>query len=265
MISQTVLERWFLIRIRRPQAAAQLFCLPYAGGGAAVFGGWSGALGDEVEVNAVALPGRERRTAEEPAIDPVRIAEAIAARADRRYALFGHSMGAALAFEVVRELRRAGSTLPARLFVGGCRPPDRSHGDSVFGGLSKLDDGSLLDRLVAGGGLPVEVLAEPELLELLIPVFRADFAWLDGYEFRPEPPLPTPVTAFAATGDDSALPDVMDGWRRHTAADFALHVLAGGHFFLDDHLALLGEIIRADLLPGQPGARRCESARISGG
>ena len=247
MIGELVLERWFRTRIRCPQAAAQLFCLPYAGGGAAVFAGWPEALGEQVEVNAVALPGRERRTAEEPAIDPVCIAEAIAARADRPYALFGHSMGAALAFEVVRELRRAGGTLPSRLFVGGCRPPDRSHGDTVFGGLSRLDDDGLLDRLVAGGGLPVEVLAERELLELLIPVFRADFAWLDGYQFREEPPLPVPVTAFAGTGDDSALPEVMDGWRRHTAAGFALHPLPGGHFFLDDHLALLGEVIRADL------------------
>jgi surfactin synthase thioesterase subunit len=247
MISETGLDRWFLTRMPRPQAAAQLFCLPYAGVGAAVFARWPKALGEDVEVSAVALPGRERRTAEEPAIDPARIAEAIAARADRPYALFGHSMGAAVAFEVVRELRRAGSVLPAVLFVSGCRPPDRSHADTIFGGLSKLDDDGLLDRLVAGGGLPVEVLAERELLELLIPVFRTDFAWLDDYQLRAEPPLPNPVTAFAGSGDESAPPDAMDGWRRHTTADFTLHVLPGGHFFLDEHLALLGEVIRADL------------------
>jgi surfactin synthase thioesterase subunit len=247
MISETGRERWFLTRAPRPQAAAQLFCLPYAGVGAAIFAGWPEALGDEVEVNAVALPGRERRTVEEPVIDPARIAQAIAERADRPYALFGHSMGGVLAFEVIRELRQAGRTLPVRLFVGGCRPPDRSRGDSVFGGLSELDDDGLLDRLVAAGGLPVEILAERELLELLLPVFRVDFAWLDGYEYRAGPPLPIPVTAFAGTGDDSALPDVMDGWRRHTVADFALHVLPGGHFFLDDHLALLSDVIRADL------------------
>ena len=265
MISGAGLERWFRTRIRRPQAGALLFCLPYAGGSGTVFAEWPAALGAEIEVNAVALPGREGRAAEQPAVDPARVAKAIASRADRRYALFGHSMGAAVAFEVVRELRRAGSVLPARLFVGGCRPPDRSHGDSIFGGLSRLDDGLLLDRLVAAGGLPAEVLAERELLELLLPVFRVDFAWLDGYEFQPEPPLPTPVTAFAGASDDSALPEVMDGWRRHTAGDFTLHVLPGGHFFLNSHLARLGEVIRAELVAGQPGDDRRAPAHLPGG
>jgi surfactin synthase thioesterase subunit len=175
MISRAVSELWFSSRARRPLAALQLFCLPYAGGGASVFAAWPRALGENIEVNAVALPGRERRMAEEPAVDLRAVAEAIAARADRPYALFGHSMGAILAFEGARELRRAGSTLSVRLFVSGCQAPDLPRVDIAYAGLSEADDDELLDRLVAGGGLPAEIMAERELLALLIPVFRADF------------------------------------------------------------------------------------------
>lgn len=249
---------WFLTRVPRPEAAIRLYCLPYAGGGAAMYNAWSAALGIDVEVNAVMLPGRGSRTREPAVIDPAAIAAAITEHADRRFALYGHSMGARLCFEIVRELRRCGAALPHRLFVSGCRAPDMTDGNGRYDGLSRLTDAELVRKLALGGGIPEPVLAEPELLELLTPVFRADFTWLDAYRYADEPPLPVPITAFAGQDDtDGAPPDTVAGWSRHTSAGFELHVLPGGHFFVDDLLPQLSALIRAGL--GAPSDGRTDS------
>jgi surfactin synthase thioesterase subunit len=247
----TAAKRWFLTPKPLPDADYQLFCLSYAGGGAPVYRSWPAALGERIEIDAAVLPGRPGRGAEPPEVDPDALAAAIADRADRPFALYGHSMGALLGFEVVRALRRRGERLPERLFVGGHAAPDTSRAGDVYDGLSFLDDDGLLDRLVAAGGLPAAVLGERELLELLLPVFRADFGWLDGYAYTPEPALPVPVTAFAGVDDPSAPPRVMREWARHTSAEFALHALPGGHFFLDEQLPALSTLIRAGL-PARP-------------
>jgi surfactin synthase thioesterase subunit len=243
-----VADRWFVTQLRRPRAPVQLLCLPYAGAGAGAYAAWPRTLGVDVEVSALMLPGRERRWAEPPCVDPVAVAAAVATRVDRPYALFGHSMGARLAFEVIRELRRAGGALPVRLFVSGCPAPDEPHtGDDPYDGWSELDDDELVRRLSAAGGVAPEILAEPELLALLLPVLRADFEWIDGYRYRAEPPLPVPVSAFAGDEDHAAPPARLAGWRRQTTGDFTLRVLAGGHFFLVDRRAELAGLIRADL------------------
>lgn len=246
---------WFWTPRPRPDAAIRLFCFPYAGAGASAFRRWPAALGAGVEMRAVQLPGRESRIAEPPEVDPPELASALAKQlagaepGRRRYALFGHSMGGRLAFEVVRALRELAAPLPERLYVSGCRPPDIA-GAGILDGLSKLDDGALVDRLRADGHLPAAVAAEPELLELLLPVFRADFGWLDGYRFRPQPPLPVPVTGFAGS-DDRAVPAAqMPGWQRHTSAGYRQHTLPGGHFFLHERLADLAAVIRADTAVG---------------
>lgn len=242
-------DEWFVTRVRRPRAPLQLLCMPYAGAGAGAYVGWPDALGLDVEVSALMLPGRERRMGEEPDVDPVRVADAVSVRVDRPYALFGHSMGGRLAFEVTRELRRRGEAMPVRLFVGGCAAPDepRDRGGR-YDGLSELADDELIGRLAEGGGVPPEVMASPELLELLLPVFRADLSWIDGYNFQDEPALPVPITGFAGDLDKAAPPARMGGWCRLTTAGFTLRVIAGGHFFLHDRLAQMASLIRADLL-----------------
>jgi surfactin synthase thioesterase subunit len=248
---------WFVCSAPRPDAPVRLFCLPYAGAGASVYRRWPEALGPGVEVQAVQLPGRESRILERPVIEPADVAAAVAAMSDRPYALYGHSMGARLGFEVVRALRGMGAPLPVRLYVGACRAP-HLRGDGPFDGLSPLPDDELLDRLAAGGGVPAEVLAEPELVELLLPALRCDFRWLDEYVHTPQPPLPVPVVAFAATDDVVVTDEEVCAWRQH-ADRFTLHRLDGGHFFLHERLGELAGLLTADLraavgtVPAEPG------------
>lgn len=247
-------DDWFITMLRRPHAPVQLFCLPHAGAGAAAYVKWPSAAGDGVEIHAFVPPGRERRITEKPEVDPARIAEAVAARADRPFALFGHSMGARVAFEVVRALRRSGGPLPCRLLVSGCTAPDAGNVGGPYEDLSGLGDEELLAAVVRGGAMPEEILAERDLLDLLLPAFRADFAWLDAYAYRAEPPLPVPVSAFAGQADPSATPLHMERWRRHTAAGFVLRTFDGGHFFHQLHLDAVLRLIRADLATDTTGA-----------
>jgi surfactin synthase thioesterase subunit len=245
--SAVPLARWFAAA-PRPSALAMLFCLPYAGAGTVVFHGWAAALGPDVDVQPVVLPGRQTRIAEPPGIDVAALAGALAARADRPYAIYGHSLGGRLGFEAVRELRRRGGPLPLRLYVGGCRPPDLAGQPDPYAGISRLGEEELVARLARLGGMPEELLAEPELLDLVLPAVRADLAWLDGYRYRPEPPLPVPIVAFAGDADPVVMPDDMRGWARHTSAGFSLRTEPGDHFFLHPRLHALAAAVRADLL-----------------
>jgi surfactin synthase thioesterase subunit len=244
---QALRDLWLGNAEPRPTAEVQLFCLPYAGSGASAFRAWQAAFGPRVEVLPVQLPGREQRMRERPAVEPARVAAVIAAAADRPYAVFGHSMGGRLGFEVVRELRRTGGPLPARLYPSATNPPHLPT-SGPFAGLSRMDDGELTRRLAEGGGVPAEVLAVPELFTLFLPVLRADLGWVDDYVYTDGPPVPVPVVAFAGEEDPVAPPDRMAGWQRHTEATFRLHVLPGGHFFLHEHVDRLAGLITGDLL-----------------
>ncbi|MEU6075097.1 alpha/beta fold hydrolase [Micromonospora sp. NPDC047074] len=237
---------WFLSAGGWHPAPVQLFCLPYAGGGASVFRRWQDELGPDVEVLPVQLPGRENRISENPVFQVGDVADAVHERIRGPYAIYGHSMGGRVGFEVVRELRRAGRPLPLRLYVGGARAPHVT-GQSHFDGLSRLDDDQLLRRLQEGGGLPAGLLEHRELVELLLPLLRADFGRVDGYRYVPDEPLPMPIVAFNGRDDHSVTSEQSDGWREHTAAGFTLHEIDGGHFFLNERLPDLLATIRADL------------------
>jgi surfactin synthase thioesterase subunit len=242
-----VTTRWLAFPGPRPEADVRLFCLPFAGAGASAFREWPHAFGPRVEIAGVRLPGREQRISEPPVVEPAEIAAAIAGAVDRPFAIFGHSMGACLAFEVVRELRRTGAPLPLRLYASGAGPPHLPV-TGPFAGLSTVDDHELMTRVAEGGGVPSSVLAVPELFALFLPVLRADLTWVDGYTYTDGPPLPVPVVAFAGETDPVAPPTSMGGWRDHTTAGLTLHTLPGGHFFVVDQLPRLAALIEDDLL-----------------
>ena len=245
---------WFVIPQPRPDAAVRLFCLPYAGAGASAYRRWPAAIGPDIEVVAVQLPGRENRILEDPQFGHAEVAEladAIQAHHDGPYALYGHSLGGWHAYEITRHLHRTGGTLPVKLYTGGCRAP-HIPATGTFAGLSTLDDDALLARVTQGGGLSEDVLAEPELLELLLPVLRADFTYLDRYTHTDDDPLPVPVVAYAGRADTAvALADIRP-WDRHTSAGCTVQEIDGNHFFLHD-AGRVTELLAKDLLSALPG------------
>jgi surfactin synthase thioesterase subunit len=243
---------WFVIPRPRPDAAVRLFCLPYAGAGASAFRRWPDAFGADIEVRSVQLPGRENRITEDPRFDLAELAAAILACGDRPYALYGHSLGGRHAFELVRHLHRTGGALPVKLYVGGCRAPHVPVTGN-FAGLSTVDEDELLRRIADGGGLSEEVLAEPELVELLLPVLRADFTILDEYVFTEGEPLPVPVVAYAGRRDTALSLADIQAWERHAGAGLTVEEVDGDHFFLHDDASRVTELLAKDLLSSLPG------------
>ncbi|GAA4103336.1 thioesterase [Nonomuraea soli] len=230
-----------------------MFCLPFSGGGASAYNGLQRTLATHASAPAhvvpLQLPGRENRIAEPPVFSVEDIADEIAPATGEPYALYGHSMGARVAFEVVRELRRRGLPLPVRLYVGGAHPP---HARVPLAAIVDLPDDAFIEQLIRRAGAMPLLRTEPEIQELLLPVLRADLGWLRRYRFRPEAPLEVPVVAFTGLGDhELTLADVA-GWARHGTAGFRLRVLRGGHLFVRDDAAELAALIAADLAEGPP-------------
>ncbi|HLN63006.1 MAG TPA: alpha/beta fold hydrolase [Symbiobacteriaceae bacterium] len=216
-----------------PEPPVRLFCFPYAGGGAAVFSHWPEVLGRHAAVYALQLPGHWSRMAEQPVrrlFPLVRgIAEEMLAYVASPFALFGHSMGALVAFELARLLRRKYGLCPTHLFVSGFRPP---HLPDPHPALYRLPDCELLDRLKTLGGTPNELLADSELLSMLLPVIRADLEVCGTYAYTDDVPLPCPITALGGVDDPLVQSEQMDQWQRHTSSFFRLHLFPGDHFYL---------------------------------
>ncbi|MGK5533239.1 thioesterase II family protein [Streptomyces sp. URMC 129] len=216
-----------------PRAAVRLFCLPYAGGAAAAYRAWGALAPAPVQVCPVEIPGRGRRLGEPPfgRLRPLvgALADALTGHLDRPFALFGHSMGGLLAFELTRTLRRRGLRLPEHLFVSGAAPPDEPRTRPP---LHAAPDAQVKAELRRLGGTPRHLLDDDELMELALPVLRADFSVLETYTCRAEPPLPVPMTVFGGTTDPLVPAASLHGWRRQAGAGARLVLLPGGHFFL---------------------------------
>jgi medium-chain acyl-[acyl-carrier-protein] hydrolase len=236
---------WLFRPMVRPDAIMRLFCFPYAGVGAAVYRAWPGHLPQGVEVCAVQPPGREGRLREAPLTSFRDLVDAavggLRAYFDRPFALFGHSMGALLAFEVARALVARGEVPPVHLFVSGRRAP---HLPAPHAAITHLGhDAFVAEVRRRYDGIPEEVLRNPDLMELLVPTLRADMMALEGYTHVAGAPLECPITAYGGSDDPEATEPEIAAWAPYSRAAFRYRILPGNHFFIQaSRAAVAGEV-----------------------
>jgi medium-chain acyl-[acyl-carrier-protein] hydrolase len=163
---------------------------------------------------------------------------------DMPFAFFGHSMGALVAFEAARALRRQGLAGPRLLIASGCRPPQTADQRER---IHHLPDEAFLQKLKELGGTPKEILQSKELMALLMPTLRADFSVIDSYQYEPGIPLDCPITVVSGAQDERARGTMMSDWRMQTSHMLSLQELQGGHFFIHTAEAELGKIVSRDL------------------
>jgi len=241
---------WIQYQRPKPQARIRLFCFPYAGGGASIFRSFAASTPPEIEVWPVQLPGRENRLAEKPfsRLDDLieALKPALLPYLDMPYAFFGHSMGALICFELTRALRRNGHLPgPVRLLVSGHRAPQLP---ALRSPIHHVSDLQFVEELRHFNGTPEAVLQHAELLQLLLPLLRADFALCETYAYTQEQLLTCPISAFGGLQDEDVPHSSLQAWCEQTSGAFKVRFFAGDHFFLYPEQANLLAALSQDLL-----------------
>ncbi|MFD7614523.1 thioesterase II family protein [Streptomyces sp. NPDC059828] len=228
-----------------PDAASRLVCFPHAGGSAPYYFPLSLALSPAVEVFGMQYPGRMDRSDEPAAEDIATLADEaatlIAAAPQPPPALFGHSMGALVAFETARRLEQQHGITPSVLIVSGMRSPSQPRRSQDWD-----REEVLLDELRLLAGTHPGLLENEELRELFLPVLRSDFRAVSTYPGDTTTVLSCPITAFSGD-EDPVTPDGMEHWAAHTSAPFTSRSFPGDHFYLTGFPAPVVDGIRAAL------------------
>jgi surfactin synthase thioesterase subunit len=244
---------WFVGRGGAPAWSARIFCFPHAGGSPRAFLDWQAGLGEDAEILAVCRPGREHRAAE-PAptigefIDGAAAAIAAVTQADGRPCyLFGHSLGALVAFEVCRRLPAA--VAPRHLVASGCSAPSLLPSQRVRD-IARLTGRPFAEAIGFFGGLPAEVVADEEMRDLLLPALIADFRMAVGYEYRPGPRLRVPATLVVGRDDPHVKAAQIGPWSAEFTRPPDCRWVDGGHFYFEPRpgsvLDLLRSLVVAD-------------------
>lgn len=233
LLNRKAVNPWFAASAPRPSARLRLFCFPYAGGSASIFRSWGDLVPSAIEVRPIQLPGRGGRLHEKAFTDMVdlvnALADGISGLLDKPFAMFGHSMGAVISYELAHVLQQRKGLAPIHLFVSGRGAPQLSRGDSR---LYELPEPELIAELRNMQGTPAGVLENQELLQLVLPLLRADFEVIGAYRYSPHDKFACSISAFGGIADPHISRDDLQQWCEQSTGTFSLRMFPGNHFFL---------------------------------
>lgn len=228
-----------------------LYCLPFAGGTSYSYRNFRKYLHSDIDVVTIDLPGHGRKLREPLLTDLNRMTEYIVQQVypniiTNPFAIYGHSMGATLGYMVCKKLIRDNLPEPLHLFVSSRQGPSVPiKEDSKY--LHLLPQDKFIKMAMEYGGIPAEVAAEKELMDLFVPIMKADFQAVGQYIHEPTPPLDIPITVFVGSNEKTSYDDAMR-WQEVTSRKISMSQFFGGHFFIFDYLAEIGKIISSELL-----------------
>ncbi|HEY1803822.1 MAG TPA: thioesterase domain-containing protein [Terracidiphilus sp.] len=244
------MNSWITYNLHSKAAPIRLFLFAHAGGGSAAFRGWNDRIGAEIELGFIQLPGHESRLSEKPFSSIAELipglVDALSAHIDLRFAFYGQSLGARIAFETARELRRRGGRLPAHLFVAASQAPQLGWQHPPMNGLQTAQFLSAVQERY--GSIPQQVAEDEELCNLLLPALRADVTMVETYLYTPGLPLDCGITAFGGLQDHTVSQLSLEQWQTQTCREFHLHMVPGNHFFPQSAESRLPESIAAELI-----------------
>ena len=231
-------SKYFIRPKRISSPSARLVAFPYAGSGAVAYYNWADHLPSDIELISIQYPGRGR-LADMPACTRLsglvsEAYETVLTLLDVPLYFFGHSMGALVAFEVIRLLRAGGRTLPKALVVSACEAPQPE--TAAKRNLHTLPDEGLLAGLMRYGGMPTAILESPDMMAYVLRLLRADMTALETWNYKPEAPLPIPIVALGGDGDAIVRTSELQRWRDFTALSFECLIMPGSHFYFQNQL-----------------------------
>jgi acyl transferase domain-containing protein/surfactin synthase thioesterase subunit/acyl carrier protein len=261
---------WLIVAEPRLRPRFRLFCFPFAGGGSAIYRTWSGSLDKAIEVVAIEPPGRLGRIGERPISDLDEFVDKLVfemrALLDRPFAFFGHCLGGLTMYETARRLIHSTDRRPCHLFVSGARPPDQIDDSGPFEerltrDLMKLAEfrinvppyaqrDDVFGQIIRHFNIQAtdQMLDNPELRSIMLPVIRAEFRMASNYVYQSEPPWDIPITCFAAHDDPYVSRRHALAWGHFTDARLQVHIREGTHFAVVDDAAFIQSVINRELL-----------------
>lgn len=251
IVSSIKPEDWVLTFQPLAQPRLRLFCFANAGGSPAQFRSWQNLLPEGVEICAVQLPGQGSRFRERPFTRTgsliEKLTEVISPALDVPFAFWGYSMGALVAFELTLALERSSHARLRQLFVAARRAPHTGHDEPP---IHRLPDESFIQQIQSRyNGIPAAVLQEPELLELFMPVLRANFEMIETYHYQSGDVLDAPIVAFGGLSDPAVNKSALAAWGKLTKSTFQSCMFPGDHFFVQQHQPAILGIVSKHLLP----------------
>lgn len=233
------LNNWISCPKPNPQAKLRLFCFPCAGGTTSAYSKWYNYLPTDIEINLVQLPGRSHRIEEPPFTNFLPLIKTLTSELkpylNKPFAFFGHSMGATLAFEIIRQLRHENHQIPIHLFAAACPAPH----SPIKTFIHKLPETEFIAELQHRyNAIPQSILKNKELMQIFLPCLRADFTMIETYKYALEKPLDCPITVFGGLQDKAISINKLEYWSVETNDIFNLEMFIGCHFFLQHNQSL---------------------------